>query len=97
MGPSVPHHLIGRLPLVNDQRLRTFAHRIEQNSYGSEGWGFESLRARKTAGQGLISRYPFLGEPNNLPVDRLFCLAASGRKLCTALRDHLSGESPPPR
>ena len=27
-----------------------FAHRTERNNSGSEGWGFESLRARKQAG-----------------------------------------------
>jgi hypothetical protein len=50
-GPSktslFSHHLSGHLSLINDQRLRTLAHRTERNNYGSEGWGFESLRARK--------------------------------------------------
>ena len=51
--PDFLHHLIERLSLVGDQRVKGFAQRTEQNNYGSEGWGFESLRARKTAGQGL--------------------------------------------
>ena len=47
-GPTGPvsHHLTGRLSLVDDQSVTRFAQRTEQNNYGSEGWGFESLRAR---------------------------------------------------
>ena len=45
------------------------------------------------------SRAKFLGipswvNPNNLRVDRQFCLAASRRRFCTALRDHLGGKNP---
>jgi hypothetical protein len=61
---------------------------IRASDYGSEGWGFESLRARETAGQGLnFSCYPFLGEPNNLR--SIGCLAwqrqvgSSARRLGT--------------
>jgi len=54
-GPSktslFSHHLSGHLSLINDRRLRTLAHRTEGNNYGSEGWGFESLRARKAKPQ----------------------------------------------
>ncbi len=40
-------HLTGRLSLVSDQRLRRRAQRTKLNNYGSERWGFESLRTRK--------------------------------------------------
>jgi hypothetical protein len=55
------HHLTGQLSLVNDQRFPKRAHRIELNNYGSEGWEFESLRARKIAGQGHIRRNAIVG------------------------------------
>ncbi len=44
--PDFLHHLIEHLSLVGDQRVKGIAQRSEQNNYGSEGWGFESLRAR---------------------------------------------------
>ena len=44
--PDFLHHLIEHLSLVGDQRVKGIAQRTEQNNYGSEGWGFESLRAR---------------------------------------------------
>ena len=103
VGPTVPHHLTGRLSLVSDQLLYTCAHRTERNNYGSEGWGFESLRARKQSKQNRRSRarfglpWPVFCGSNNIPegLDQDVTIWVRVRKLCTALRDHLSDRSLP--
>ena len=82
--PDFLHHLIEHLSLVGDQPVCEFAHRTEQNNYGSEGWGFESLRARKTAGQWLDSMFTLTGRSVEPPMQ----LRAFDRG-----RNHLS-ESP---